>query len=164
MKVALGTLLFTVLVPGTAVIGIPYFLLGLDWLPGNDIGVLRFFGLIPIIVGGIFYLWNAWDFTFTGRGTPAPVYAPRKLVTGRLYRRVRNPMYVGITSILLGESLLFMSLILLGYALFFWLIFHLFVVFYEEPHLEKIFGAQYREYREKVPRWIPGIKRTGGKR
>ena len=64
-------------------------------------------------------------------------------------------MYVGVLLILIGESIIFSSLAILQYALFVWLMFHLFVVFYEEPTLRKKFGATYDEYRKSVSRWVP---------
>ena len=68
---------------------------------------------------------------------------------------VRNPMYVGVLLILLGESITFASLPILQYAVVVWLFFHLFVIFYEEPTLRQEFGASYEEYCKTVPRWIP---------
>lgn len=68
-------------------------------------------------------------------------------------------MYVGATSVLIGESIVFQSLILLAYAITVWLYFHAFVIFYEEPTLKKKFGTTYEEYCKAVPRWIPSAKR-----
>jgi protein-S-isoprenylcysteine O-methyltransferase Ste14 len=64
-------------------------------------------------------------------------------------------MYAGVLLVLLGEGLVFRSQRILYYALFVWLCFHLFVVFYEEPALKRKFGAEYEEYLSKVRRWIP---------
>ena len=64
-------------------------------------------------------------------------------------------MYVGVLLILAGEVIVFLSLRLLVYVLFVWLMFHLFVVLYEEPGLHRKFGASYMEYCRKVSRWIP---------
>ena len=102
----------------------------------------------------------AFDFAIAGRGTPAPFDPPKFLVRNLLYRHVRNPMYIG--AILAGgsQALLYKPVItgLLVYALVFWLCAHLFVVLYEEPHLRKVFGAEYEEYCNNVPRWLPRIK------
>ena len=84
-----------------------------------------------IAPGAALYLWCAWAFVTAGQGTPAPVDPPKRLVATGLYRMVRNPMYVGIVLILLGESIVFASLTLLGYAVLVWLCCHLFVVLYE---------------------------------
>jgi protein-S-isoprenylcysteine O-methyltransferase Ste14 len=145
--------IFTILVPGTIVAAIPYLLLRGE--PAPHPGFLRLLGLLPLALGVSVYLWCAWDFASTGRGTPAPIDPPRMLVARGLYRVVRNPMYVGVLLVLIGESMVFSSRVILQYAFFVWLMFHLFVVFYEEPTLRKKFGAAYEEYRRNVSRWIP---------
>src|SRR5712691_8892651 len=156
--VALKTLLFTILVPGTVTFLVLYLLLtsGFQLFP-VEIGALRYLGLPPILLGALTYLWCAWDFTFTGRGTPAPIDPPKELVVKGLYRYVRNPMYVGVTLILLGEALLFESAVLFLYAGFLLVWAHLFIVYYEEPTLKRLFGASYESYCKSVPRWIPRL-------
>jgi protein-S-isoprenylcysteine O-methyltransferase Ste14 len=150
------TLLFTVLVPGTVTIYVPRRILfsraGNDALP---IGPLRYLGAALLAAGAAVYLWCAWDFATTGRGTPAPIDPPRSLVERGLYRHVRNPMYLGILLLLGGEALLFRSRALLAYAGLVFLFFFLFVVAYEEPALRRKFGQDYERYCDKVPRWIP---------
>jgi protein-S-isoprenylcysteine O-methyltransferase Ste14 len=145
--------IFTILVPGTIVAVIPYALLGEE--STKHPGPLGLLGLLPLALGVVFYLWCAWDFAAGGRGTPAPIDPPRLLVARGLYRVVRNPMYVGVLLILIGESIVFASSTILLYALVVWLMFHLFVVFYEEPALRKKFGMAYDEYRRSVSRWLP---------
>ena len=153
------TLIFTILVPGTVTILIPRWLLA-SAAGGEryNIGVFRYLGLVPVVVGASIYLWCAWDFMFAGKGTPAPIDPPKELVARGLYRYVRNPMYVGVASVLIGEALLFQSLTLLEYAGAVLLMFHLFVVLYEEPALTRKFGDSYLRFCEKVPRWIPRIR------
>ncbi len=148
----LKTLVFTVLVPGTVAVVIPRYLLGVGAHAAIPFGLI---GVLPIALGAACYLRCAWDFASAGRGTPAPIDPPKVLVVRGLYRVVRNPMYVGVLLILLGESVLFASATLLGYALLAWVVVHLFVVFYEEPTLRKKFGASYEDYCKTVPRWIP---------
>jgi protein-S-isoprenylcysteine O-methyltransferase Ste14 len=152
MMSVLKTSVFTVLVPGTVTVVIPRQLLGVDAQAAIPLGLI---GALPIALGAACYLWCAWDFASVGQGTPAPIDPPKVLVAKGLYRAVRNPMYVGVLLIVLGESLLFASATLLGYALLIWVIAHLFVVFYEEPILRRKFGASYETYRKTVPRWIP---------
>jgi protein-S-isoprenylcysteine O-methyltransferase Ste14 len=156
---AIKTVIFTLVVPGSVTALVPYLLLSSGhelyrWL----VGPLRLLGIFPIILGVFFYLRCAWDFTFTGGGTPAPIDPPKRFVAKGLYRIVRNPMYVGITLILTGESIVFESAALLAYAGMLWLGFHLFVIFYEEIILKKKFGTIYEEYCRTVPRWIPRMK------
>ena len=100
----------------------------------------------------------ALEFALRGRGTPAPFDPPRRLVTGALYRRVRNPMYLGFGLVILAEALLLGSLPMLGVLLGFWGLAHLFVVLYEERTLRRRFGADYEAYRAAVPRWLPRLR------
>src|SRR5262249_21183385 len=114
-------------------------------------------GVIPFLLGVAIYLWCAWHFTFTGRGTPAPIDPPKHLVARGPYRVVRNPMYVGVLTAVLGEALLFQSLSLVVYAALVLLAVHLFVFFYEAPSLRQQSGASYQDYGAQVPRWIPRL-------
>lgn len=94
-------------------------------------------------------------FVGVGRGTPAPFDAPRRFVAVGPYRIVRNPMYVGGFTLLLGWALYRNSISLLLFSCAFVLLFHLFVIGYEEPTLRNTFGAEYERYLASVPRWIP---------
>lgn len=114
--------------------------------------------MLPIALGALVYIRCAWDFTFTGKGTPAPWDPPQRFVSRSLYRIVRNPMYVGLVLILLGEAMAFHSLTLLVYAALLGTGFHLRVVWYEEPTLRKKFGTAYDHYCRVVPRWIPKFR------
>ncbi|HKV43378.1 MAG TPA: isoprenylcysteine carboxylmethyltransferase family protein [bacterium] len=148
----LKTLVFSVLVPGTFLIVIPRRLLGVGAQAALPFGLI---GIVLIVLGAAGYLWCAWDFASTGQGTPAPIDPPKVLVAGRLYRVVRNPMYLSVLLILVGESVFFASATLLWYALLAWVIIHLFVVFYEEPTLRRKFGTAYEPYCRRVSRWVP---------
>lgn len=110
------TLIFTFLVPGTVTILIPYWLMSSRAAQPLPLDAFRYLGAPPLLFGVAIYFWCAWDFTFAGRGTPAPIDPPKELVVRGLYRYVRNPMYVGILSILLGEALLFASQRLFEYT------------------------------------------------
>jgi protein-S-isoprenylcysteine O-methyltransferase Ste14 len=145
------TVIFTILVPGTVTVIIPRAVAS-DAQPPNLFSAI---GFLPMALGVVVYLSCAWDFASAGQGTPAPIDPPRNLVDRGLYRFVRNPRYVGVLLILAGEGIAFRSLRILYYALFVWLFFHLFVVFYEEPALKRKFGASYEEYLSRVPRWVP---------
>jgi protein-S-isoprenylcysteine O-methyltransferase Ste14 len=78
------------------------------------------------------------------------------VVTG-LYRYVRNPMYVAVVALILGQGILFGDRSLLIYGGLLWLAFHAFVLVYEEPVLAESFGTQYEDFRANVPRWIPRL-------
>lgn len=155
------TLIFTILVPCTVTILIPRWLLSAE--AARPSSVFRYFGLIPITIGAAIYFWCAWDFATVGRGTPAPIDPPKDLVARGLYRFTRNPMYVGVLTVLLGEAALFASFTLLQYAAVVLLLFHLFVVFYEEPALNKQFGKSYRTYCAAVPRWLIHVNNSAEK-
>jgi protein-S-isoprenylcysteine O-methyltransferase Ste14 len=158
--VALKTLLFTILVPGTVTVLIPGWLVGWDSMAlAERIGALRWIGLVLLLVGAWFYLRCAWDFVVAGQGTPAPIDAPKHLVVRGLYRQVRNPMYVSVLLCIGGEGLLFASARLLAYMALLLVCFHTFVVTYEEPTLRRVFGLPYEQYCAAVPRWIPRVGR-----
>lgn len=106
-------------------------------------------------IGVAIYFRCAWDFASAGKGTPAPIDPPKRLVARGLYRFVRNPMYVGVLLTLLGEAWLFGSRALLAYAVIVFTWEHLVVVFYEEPALKRKFGESYSDYLARTPRWIP---------
>jgi len=150
----LKLLLFTVLIPGTFGVYLPLSLAA-NRPPYFSLGSMRYLGFVPIVIGAGFYFRCALDFAFKGRGTPAPIDAPKFLVTSNLYRMVRNPMYVGVVMVVVGEALFLQSFAILRYAGIAWLGFHLFVVLYEEPTLREKFGKDYEEYCRQVPRWIP---------
>lgn len=160
MHVLVRTLIFTVLVPGTVTVALPYRLLP----AGTEFSLrgYRLIGLILIAFGAGVYFWCAGHFTFTGRGTPAPIDPPKTLVAKGAYRIVRNPMYIGVWLVLVGEAIVFGSLRLVRYALLVGLMFHLIVIFYEEPVLREKFGLAYEEYCRSVPRWIPRVARNTG--
>ena len=151
---AFKTLLFTVLVPATVTVYIPYALLsGSDGKGEVTNWALALTAGACILIGVAIYLRCAWDFAVEGLGTPAPIDPPRKLVVTGIYRWNRNPMYQGVLLILLAECILSLDRSLLVYTSSVALIFHAFVFFYEEPILSKRFGESYRHYCREVPRW-----------
>lgn len=154
--ILLKTVIFTFVVPGTVTLVVPYWLLSTRPAPlPRQTEFFQYFGVPLILIGAIIYSWCAWDFTFAGKGTPAPIDPPKELVVRGLYRYVRNPMYVGVLSILIGEAMVFRSLALFEFAAIAFIFFHLFVVFYEERTLGRRFGESYLRYLQTVPRWLP---------
>jgi protein-S-isoprenylcysteine O-methyltransferase Ste14 len=152
----LKTILFTILVPGTVAVLVPSWLVGVFHLPKS--GALTSLGAAIFLVGAAIYFRCAWEFAVRGLGTPAPIAPTKFLVTTALHRYVRNPMYIGVFTVLVGEAVAFRSVVLFGYAALFCVPVQLFVVFYEEPTLRRQFGESYEEYRQSVPRWIPRFK------
>jgi protein-S-isoprenylcysteine O-methyltransferase Ste14 len=154
VKPILNTLLFTVFVPGTVAGWLPYRLHG-DSPPTSKLA-LRVLAILLIVIGAAIYLHTAfWGFALRGRGTPAPIAPTKKLVVEGLHRYVRNPMYVGVATIVLGQAVLFQSWHVLEYLAIVLLIIQFFVLFYEEPTLARQFGQEYEEYKKRVPRWLP---------
>jgi protein-S-isoprenylcysteine O-methyltransferase Ste14 len=158
-QLVVRTLIFVLVAPGAVLVLIPNRILDATGdRPAAGLGWLSRLGWVAVALGVLLLAWCWVGFMVEGRGTPAPYDPPRQLVTGRVYRRVRNPMYVGLVLALLGESLVFQSLALLLYAGVVWLCCHLFVVLYEEPALRRRFGAAYDAYRGQVPRWLPRLR------
>jgi len=158
MRVAgplLKTLIFTNVVPGTVAVLIPYYLVGGFRPSFQSLAVL---GVIVIAIGAGIYFRCAWEFAVRGLGTPAPIAPTKFLVVSGLHRYVRNPMYIGVALMILGQAMLFRSLRTAVYAAAMLLVAHLFVVFYEEPTLLRQFGESYENYRRCVPRWIPRFR------
>ena len=152
----LNTAIFTVVVPGTVAGYVPYRLLGGFSTPAS--GSLAWLGAAVFALGAAVYFRCAWEFAVRGLGTPAPIAPTKFLVTTALHRYIRNPMYVGVALVVLGQAALFHSLRLVEYAALLLMTFHIFVVFYEEPTLRRQFGDSYEEYRRAVPRWIPKLR------
>jgi protein-S-isoprenylcysteine O-methyltransferase Ste14 len=117
-----------------------------------------FVALGLLATGGATYAWTVWDFASLGRGTPAPIDARIRLVVRGLYRYTRNPMYVGVLTVLLGWVVLYQAPMSLVYAIGVAICFHLFVVLYEEPHLAQVFEAEYSNYCASVGRWLPHFR------
>ncbi len=153
--VALKTLIFTILVPGTVAGIVPWLLLQSSGEAANLTLSLWLIGLLPLLLGVGLYFWCAGAFTFIGKGTPAPIDAPIFLVREGPYQWVRNPMYLAVLATIIGEAILFHSLLLVSYVLLVGVVVHLFVVFFEEPSLRRRFGENYEAYLRTVPRWLP---------
>jgi len=120
----------------------------------------RWLAALPSVLGFAMALRCVWDFGWTGRGTPAPVAPPQRLVAVGFYRYVRNPMYEGFAVGWIGLWIVFghARLAAIAAAAAVALGVHLFVVLYEEPTLRKKFGAEYEEYCRNVNRWWPRLR------
>lgn len=154
----LRSILFTILQPGTVAVLIPYWLISSQDSSVAADRPLRYLGLPLIIIGAAGLLWCIWEFFSTGRGTISPVDPPKHLVVRGLYRYVRNPMYVLVIIVLLGEAIFFSSVPVLIEAGVFFVLASLFVMFYEEPYLRRRFGESYERYTQAVGRWIPRFR------
>ncbi|MFB6262875.1 MAG: isoprenylcysteine carboxylmethyltransferase family protein [Bradymonadaceae bacterium] len=77
-----------------------------------------------------------------------------ELVTEGIYRYSRNPQNLGWGLALLGAAVAGRSVSALLMAGVFAAAVHGYLVWLEEPHLEKVFGEVYRDYRESAPRYL----------
>ncbi len=87
--------------------------------------------------------------------TGGPWDPTQRLVARGIYRWTRNPIYIGASLLLFSVALFRASPTYLALAILFIPAIHLFVVYFEEPITERRFGTGYREYKERVPRWLP---------
>lgn len=155
-RAAAGTIIFALLVPGTTIVIVPWLLSGWKFaeLFFGWAGT-RWIGLVLVILGGPIVAQAMARFVREGLGTPAPILPTERLVVTGPYRYVRNPMYIGVLSMIVGQALVFGSRAVLVYALCVAAAFHGFVVLYEEPTLRRRFGPQYEAYTREVHRWRP---------
>ena len=159
LRVYLKTALFTIVVPGTVAVAIPRLLA--RWRPHPQLPIGertgRAAGTAAIVLGALVYAHTAFRFGSEGGGTPSPADEPDELVTGGLYSYSRNPMYVGVLLVILGQALRRRSVVVCWWGAGMWIGFHNRVIGYEEPHLAEKHGETYEAYCERVPRWFPGV-------
>src|SRR5712692_5635006 len=157
MSPVLRTLIFTVFVPGFWTVAMPYWLVPRGTRP-NLHGVGAVGGVLIAAGIALYFACAFWGFAMRGKGTPLPLDPPKKLVVVGPYRVVRNPMYWGVGSVVLGEAAIFHSIALAELAIVFAVGVIVFVLLFEEPVLKRKFGAEYEEYCRRVPRWLPRFK------
>lgn len=156
MMLFLKNMLFTIVLPGTMGGWLPVYFATRFQEPIYVAGARHPAAAVPFAIGAAIYFWCLWNFAVKGRGTPAPIDAPKVLVVEGPYRYVRNPMYVGVALVIGGWAVWFWSDDVLWF-LGVWLLFvQLFVLFYEEPTLKRLFGDSYERYCTAVRRWVPG--------
>jgi protein-S-isoprenylcysteine O-methyltransferase Ste14 len=153
---ALGSFGWLVLAPGTVCGLVPWLITGwrqpADSTPGVD--ALGWF----LVLAGAAGLGHAFvAFAWHGRGTPAPAAPTERLVVTGAYRYVRNPMYVAVEALVLGQVLVFASWGLFIYLALISIAQGAFVRIYEEPTLREVYGQAYDEFCENVPRWLPRV-------
>lgn len=156
MMNTLKTILYMGIMHGIFTFYLPY---QLAWFDNRlfDLGTFRYLAFPFWLIGTLVIIWCSIDIIRRGRGTPAHFDPPKELVITGLYCYVRNPVYLGALLVQLGYILWFGSGLLISYFVFFVLAYHVLIVFIEEPVLRNTFGATYKEYLKRVPRWIPHI-------
>ena len=156
LEAAAGSAGFLVAAPGVVAGVVPWLLTG--WRSSDPPASVALLGG-ALIAGGAGVLLHAFGrFVVEGRGTPAPIAPTERLVIGGLYRHVRNPMYVAVGTVIVGQALLLGRPLLLLYAAAFWLVVATFVRLYEEPTLSDRYGSEYSAYRRAVPAWWPRLR------
>lgn len=164
-RALLGTIVFTLTIPATAIVLIPYLLTGWNLRPalfGTE--ATRWLGVALMVLAAPLFFRFLSGFVREGHGTPAPIAPTVHLVVGGPFQWVRNPGYVAVVSLVVGQALLLGSRPVLAYATLLAVAFHLFVVFYEEPTLLRQFGGEYEAYCRAVPRWLPRLRPSRGNR
>jgi protein-S-isoprenylcysteine O-methyltransferase Ste14 len=157
VKAAAGSLLFLVVAPGVVAGLVPWLLTG--WDAAADVPVPVVAAGVIVGAAGVAALLDAFGrFVVEGLGTPAPVAPTQRLVVGGLYRYVRNPMYLAVAAVIVGQALILGRPGLLLYAAAFGAVVWAFVRFYEEPTLARRYGAEYEGYRQAVPGWWPRLR------
>jgi protein-S-isoprenylcysteine O-methyltransferase Ste14 len=151
---ALGSALFFVIAPGVMAGVVPWLITGYADPAAPPYAVL---GLALVVVGLAALVACFMQFVREGRGTPAPVAPTQELVVGGLYRWVRNPMYLAVGAVILGQAVIFTSVGVLVWLGLFGLAVVTFVVAYEQPTLRSTYGASYDAYCRAVPAWWPRL-------
>ena len=155
----LGSAIFLVVAPGIVAGYVPWRIC--RWHVGAPllgISSFRVLGVLLVAAGLPVLLDSFARFALQGLGTPAPIFPTRHLVVSGLFRYVRNPMYVAVVMLILGQGLIFSSVQVLEYGIAVWVAFYFFVLIYEEPTLRKTFGREYEEFCANVPRWAPRLR------
>ena len=156
MKLFLKAALFTAVVPGTVAGLVPLLLKG-DRAVASGVTLGLAVCLFALGIG--LYLRCVWVFAVSGGGTPAPIDAPKRLVTNGVYRYSRNPIYIAELTLIAGWAILFTAPIIVAYGVVLFVVLSLAVRRYEEPRLARQFGDQYAAYTAETGRWLPRLRR-----
>jgi len=147
--------------PGILLLYLPLWITGFRIPAGEPNWQIRIAALL-IVAGLIPVLESVTRFIYVGRGTLVPGAPTEHLVVSGLYQFVRNPMYVGVMTVLIGETTLFWNRGLVIEAVLVSLGFNIFIRFYEEPTLARRYPDEYPFYKRNVPRWLPRLTPWNG--
>lgn len=148
LAIITGALMF-IIFPGIAILINIYFT-----LPVFRNIIFQSIGVTITLIGILFFLYCSNLFSKIGNGTPAPIEPPKKLVIEGIYRYTRNPIFIAYFTIMFGEFFIFGYFFLLLYIVSAILFLHFYLVYIEEPGLQKRFGDDYLTYKKNVPRWF----------
>lgn len=156
ISLLLRNLFYTIIQPGVVAGLIPFLIARKEFreLFRQPLEYYQWIAFVIILAGVLILLHCVYLFAKYGKGTLSPIDPTKRLVIRGMYRYSRNPMYLAMLTILLGETLLLKSFNLAVYMFIIAIAFYLFVVFHEEPGLQSEYGDAYKAYREQVRRWI----------
>jgi protein-S-isoprenylcysteine O-methyltransferase Ste14 len=150
MRLGARALLAFLALPGIVAFVVPALLADVVTHPH----VVRPAGLVPFVLGCALLGWCVRAFYVAGKGTLAPWDPPRHLVIGGPYQWSRNPMYVAVVLVLAGWATMFGTRRLWVYVAAVALAFYVRVTRFEEPWLARTHGEAWRQYRNRVRRWL----------
>ena len=160
--IILRHLLAVLVLPVVMAVLVPYWLvtgfeaIDTQWMAYSTTALLmRALGAALLVAGVVLFSWCLTLFARVGGGTLAPWDPTQRLVAVGPYRYLRNPMITGVAAVIAGEALLTGSRVLALWLVVFVTINYMYFILVEEPGLERRFGEPYREYKARVPRWIP---------
>lgn len=155
-SLVIRNLIFTVLQPGVVAGLVPWYLAKDKFREAFNASfqLYHYGGALLFLIGFAILLHCIYRFIVEGLGTISPADPTTRLVVKGLYRFSRNPMYVGVMMMLIGEATFTASSNLWIYSGCIFLAFHLFILLVEEPRLRKDFGEAYDVYCQRVRRWI----------
>ena len=152
----LGSAAFFIAAPGLVAGIIPWMITRWRLEPAPYLAIAL--GALLVLAGLLVLIDCFWRFAREGQGTPAPAAPPQKLIVTGFYRHVRNPMYLAVMALIMGQLLIFQHAALVAYGVALWCAFQLFIVYYEEPKLRSAYAESYQAYAAHVPRWLPRLK------
>lgn len=155
MNIFLRNFFFFLLQPGIVCGVIPWIIAKNEWrtILHDPWTIYQYLGLVVLIPGLLLLIYCVYLFGRVGKGTLSPADPTKKLVTVGIYQYSRNPMYLGVATVLIGETLMTLSPGMVVYTLVVIAAFQLFISRFEEPRLRRDFGTAYDEYCEEVRRW-----------
>jgi protein-S-isoprenylcysteine O-methyltransferase Ste14 len=161
MSPGIRTLIYAVVVLGVLLGYLPWQALRIDAILGEHLEIiLTYSGGIVFVAGALLLFSGAYYLVLRGDGTPLPFDPPQRLVVAGPYARIQHPMALGLFLMAFAEALWFQSPSLGIYAVILTILVNLYLIYLEEPGLERRFGGDYRAYRAAVPRWLPFSRPT----
>jgi protein-S-isoprenylcysteine O-methyltransferase Ste14 len=161
MSPHLRTVLYTLVILGLLLGYLPWQLLQFEAAIGESVQtLLSSLGALSFVVGAALFFSGAYYLLLRGDGTPLPFDPPQRMVVAGPYSYIQHPMMLGLLLMSYAEVLWLHSALMGLYAALLTFLVNIYLVYVEEPGLEKRFGDDYRAYRAAVPRWWPGGSRS----